>query len=51
MEMTETLKQEEISGHEPQVGLDTNTDRLIVSRNVTLTLRTGAVAVEMRTKN
>jgi hypothetical protein len=28
MDRTETFKQEEISGHEPQVGLDTKTDRL-----------------------
>jgi hypothetical protein len=37
MDRTEIFK-EEISGHEPQTGLDTNTDRLTVSRNVTLTL-------------
>jgi hypothetical protein len=41
MDRTETLKQEETSGHEPQTGLDTKTDRLTVSRNVTLTLSLG----------
>jgi hypothetical protein len=38
MNRTVTFKQEETSGHEPQPGLDTKTDRLTVSRNVTLTL-------------
>jgi hypothetical protein len=38
MNRTITFKQEETSGHEPQPGLDTKTDRLTVSRNVTLTL-------------
>jgi hypothetical protein len=28
MDRTETFKQEEISGHEPQTGLDTKIDRL-----------------------
>jgi hypothetical protein len=28
MDRTVTVKQEEISGHEPQMGLDTETDRL-----------------------
>jgi hypothetical protein len=28
MDRTETFKQEEISGHEPQTGFDTKTDRL-----------------------
>jgi hypothetical protein len=38
MDRTVTFKQEETSGHKPQPGLDTKTDRLTDSRNVTLTL-------------
>jgi hypothetical protein len=38
MDRTETFKQEEISDHETQTGLDTRqTDRLTVSRNMTST--------------
>jgi hypothetical protein len=37
MDRTVTFKKEETSGHEPQPGLDTKTDRLTDSRNVTLT--------------
>jgi hypothetical protein len=35
---TEMFKQKEISGHEPQMGFDTNTNRLTENCNVTLTL-------------
>jgi hypothetical protein len=43
MVKTVTVKREKISGHASQRGLDTKTDRLTASRNVTLTLlqRTG----------
>jgi hypothetical protein len=36
MDRTVTVKQELTSGHEPQMGLDTKTDRLTVIRNVTM---------------
>jgi hypothetical protein len=38
MDRTVIFRWKEICGHERQVGLDTNTDRLTVSCNVTLTL-------------
>jgi hypothetical protein len=52
MDRTVTLKQEETSGHEPQSGLDTKTDRLTDRQSlVTLTLIIGSsVVVKLSTE-
>jgi hypothetical protein len=49
MDRTVTFKQDETSSHEPQLGLDTKTDYLTVSRNVTLTCSGGLLKKDSAT--